>query len=229
MGQGPCPARPGNVQQQVSKAYGYQRQQSPEKRARRCAQVQRYLAQTEGPQRVLELASAPLLDRGTEPGSHSWITLESSLKDWSQAHPGSVDLLISSFVLEYLEQPRTHLAHVAKALSPTGKARIEVNNLCSYPRDLETEFLNAARMQIFTPHSLATLCSHAGLAPIEIDMGEQITLVCRRAHGHERPQLFPGPCPKVIAQRCRKAADPVPAAPRRSPSKPAFRLESWMN
>lgn len=223
MGQGPCPKRVG-LHEQYKRAYADLASEIDQQKAARLQQIDRYLQKMEAiddtRQTVLELrgfdgtsgledkANWTLLDP-TAPTDAGSKVIPFSLQYWSKTHTECADFLLSTYVLEYLEQPRSHLRAIARTLRPTGKARIEVRNLCSFPDKLEDRFLNSQRPNIYSPHALTTMCSHAGLAPLEIDIGTTITLVCRRALDHERPKIFTGPSASYIAKRCR-SANPLP-------------------
>lgn len=238
MGQGPAPKGATTLRDNYKHAYAQLTQEPPQRTAARRAQSEGYLRKMasldDGLQCVVELRGAgqnsaghqafptTLLDPNAS-ASPDPNVIPFSLRAWAKTHTECVDLLLSTYLLEYLEQPRAHLRAIARALRPTGKARIEVRNLCSFPEQFETSFLDARRPNIFSPHSLTTMCSHAGLTPLEIDIGETITLVCRRALDHEGPQVFSGPSAAVIARRLRQSS---PVAPRLPAERPQPRLWS---
>lgn len=223
MGQGPS-AKHGGLHEQYQRAYADLASEPPQQQIDRLQQIDRYLDRMtnidDARQTVLELrefdgrsrlnanANWTLVDPNA-PTASSTDVIPFSLRYWSKTHTECADFLLSTYVLEYLDQPRSHLRAIARTLRPTGKARIEVRNLCSFPDRLEDHFLDSQRPNIFSPHALTTMCSHAGLAPLEIDIGTTITLVCRRALDHERPKIFTGPSASYIAKRCRSAS-PLP-------------------
>lgn len=236
MGQGPAPKRKASLHLHYARAYQRLANEPPQCTRTRRTQSENYLRKMaqidDSTQCVVELRGpdqAATIDAASQwtlldPNAHQRSDqnlIPFSLEQWSKTHTECVDLLLSSYLLEYLEQPRAHLRAIARALRPTGKARIEVNNLCSFPSHFEDTFLDSQRPNIFSPHSLTTMCSHAGLAPLEIDIGATITLVCRRALDHERPQVFSGPSAQAIAQRLRQGSPPAiapqPVAPRARP------------
>lgn len=222
MGQGPSGTGHGSLTSQYRRGYAHQSEACPVQTLERKVQVKRYLHHQDswsdqGP-RVLQLG--PYRKCNAFPGTwlflapnageiqHAQLVPE-TLETWSEhAESPDMDLVLCTHLLESLSQPRAHLKAIAKSLAPQGKARIEVRNLCAWPKDLEEGFLDPQRPQIFTPHGLATMCSHAGLAPIEMELGTSITLVCRKTTPHERPRIFSGPSAASIASRCQKAARP---------------------
>lgn len=219
MGQGPA-IKGVSLQSQYRRAYAQLAMEAPQLSCGRRAQSERYLKKMQAfddrPQTVVDLRapSASSVSDWTllDPNANTRDApnlIPFSLERWAKTHTECVDLLLSSYLLEYLEQPRRHLRAIARALRPTGKARIEVRNLCSVTGDLEESFLDSQRPNLFSPHALTTMCSHAGLTPLEIDIGSTITLVCRRALDHEGPKVFSGPSARYIAKRCRGVCGPA--------------------
>lgn len=226
MGQGPRPKRVG-LTEHYKRAYADLATEHPQQRRARQKQCESYLLKMakldDAPLTVLELRAPEGAESGHQAANWTLVDpncpalpdathLPFSLQYWAKTHTECVDFLLSTYLLEYLEQPRAHLRAIARALRPTGKARIEVRNLCSFPNQLESQFLDSQRPNLFSPHALTTMCSHAGLAPLEIDIASTITLVCRRALDHERPRIFSGPSAQYIAKRCREASC-LPQAP----------------
>lgn len=236
MGQGPNTSSPGGLRQQYQRAYHGQKKSQPQL-AKQCETYLNTIPLRDGgPRLVLELSSTSTTTRPLQ--NVAWYRLDpntsrspsvipKTLEDWSTQPQTGVDLLFSTGILETLASPRAHLRAIAKVLSPEGKARIEVRNLCAWPEDLEHGFLDPKRPHIFTPHALATMCSHAGLAPVEIQLGAMITLVCRRASPLEKPACFPGPNPKSIVRCCKDAARPRLPVPSKAPA-PAS-ASRWLN
>lgn len=234
MGQGPASKQKCALHTHYKRAYTRIAKETPQRSLARTAQGERYLEKmaklNDAPRVVVELRSS--VSAHEDPRPSDWTVLDPNndhasapkiipftLEHWAKTHTECVDLLFSTYLLEYLDQPRAHLRAIARCLTPTGKVRIEVNNLCSFPQHFEQTFLDSQRPNVFSPHALTTMCSHAGLAPLEIDIGATITLVCRRALDHERPQVFTGPPAQHIAKRCREGSAPAAmvVAPAQSP------------
>ena len=120
---------------------------------------------------------------------------------------GHFDLILEHYLLEHLQQPRAHLKAIAKKLRPDGLAVIEVPNLCQAMGSLEHHFLQRCHPNVFTPHALVTMCSHAGLAPVSMLAGEDLVIVCRKirpeARNDESRRIFPGPDAKTVATAAR--------------------------
>lgn len=258
MGCGPAGASQGVLAMQYQRGYIQQSKAPAHEALSRTVQVKRYLnkADTSDPKRVLELGPEREvaqqgshyhwrhLDPNADPHRARPDTIREELESWSRAPERQrFDLVLSTCGLEYLKAPRAHLKAIARVLEPTGLARIEVQNLCAWPqrralapsqdpRAQREALLCPERPHLFTPHALATMCSHAGLAPVELEMGETIVLVCRLAKPHECRRVFPGPSAQRIASRLRRAgldhAPTAPSAPQLPGAQASHRLE-FMN
>lgn len=133
--------------------------------------------------------------------------LESSQRSVeAQLSPG-FDLIFEHYLLQHLQQPRAHLKALARRLSDDGLAVIEVPNLCQAAGSLEDDFLRLKQPLVFTPHALATMASHAGLAPVSMIADENLTIVLRKIKREERASLarkiFPGPDAQTVAKAAR--------------------------
>lgn len=205
---------------------------------RRLDQLRNYLRQHESTLRVVAVgaglrglsqalgraARIRVLDPDADPQDEP-SSIPESLETWSIKYKESVDLVVDSHLLDHLHDPRAHLKAVARCLRSEGKARIEVGNLCDWSRAKQRKHWHSRRAQLFSPHCLATICSHAGLAPIEIDIGESVVMVCRKARPQEAARIFAGPDARLIASRLRTQEPPRAPIPRRvAHSRPAMVL-----
>lgn len=140
------------------------------------------------------------LDPDADPQNRS-SAIPESLETWSLKHAGTVDLVVDTHLLDHLHDPRAHLKAIARCLRSDATARIEVDNLCNWASATQRKPAPSRRAQLFSPHSLATMCSHAGLAPIEIEIAKSVVMVCRKARAKERARIFAGPSASCIASR----------------------------
>ena len=146
--------------------------------------------------RVNAVALEPWLPWARTARSSGVEVQSSSLERWRAR--GRFDLVVESDVLPHLADPVAHLEGIAKRLSATGVALIEVPNLLQAVGIAADDVLSAVRRCWFTPRALATACRRAGLAPFFMVADDRLRVWCRRA----APQagVVPGPTAQEVAE-----------------------------